>query len=144
MKNALLYIFAVGGSVLAIVGLLYLGQELKAPVSVGGAWKVQLASPCETVPRAAEEPGLRISQSGPNLEIQLDDAKGTLLHGQIEGSRVVAETRGASADVRLQAEVEKSGGEARMQGTLDVEGCEGAIPVHAIRQQAAAGGSRGH
>jgi hypothetical protein len=149
MKNALLYIVAVGGSVAAIAGLLYLGQtmDLDPPMSVGGTWKLEAAPDCGIARSADGEAGFRISQSGPHLEITLGEGSRTHLRGSLDGSHIAAETRpgtSSSSRARLEADVHRSGDEARLEGTLSVDGCEEAVPVHATRQKAPAGKPKVH
>src|SRR5262245_30215462 len=141
MRNAVLYLVSVGGCVLAIVGLLYLGEDLVAPMSVGGAWTIRAASGCDAV----SAPAFKISQSGPRLEIQLEGKPATLLHGELAGSTVTAESRPDDpARVRLTGGAGKAGGEARLQGTLEVAGCGTPIAIVATREPAAARSDTGH
>ena len=144
MKNVALYILAVGLPILAIFGLLYLGEDLEAPMSVGGTWAIESSGACDFAPIAKASPALEISQSGPRLEIELGDAGRTVLHGDLEGARVTAESD--PARVRLAGDVEKgAGGERdRLRGALEVTGCEAPIAIVATRQPPPVSATKGH
>jgi len=149
MKNVVLYVLAVGGCVVAIVALLYLGDGISAPMSVSGSWAVEPGAVCDAVPLPKADAALRISQSGPRLEISLDEGGRTVLHGDLEGSHVTAESRhrqGDPARMRLTGDVEKgaSGERDRLRGTLEVDGCDAPIAILAVRQPPAAPGKKGH
>ena len=139
MKNVAFYILAVGLPILAIFGLLYLGEGLKAPMSVGGTWAIESSGACDSSPIAKASPALKISQSGPRLEIELGDAARTVLHGDLEGAHVTAESGGA-ARVRLAADVERD----ELRGALEVTGCEAPIAIVATRQPPPASEKKGH
>lgn len=123
MKNVVLYVLSVGGCVAAILGLLYLGEGIPAPVSVGGAWAVEAGGACDALSLAK---AVKISQSGPRLEIALDEGGRTVLHGDLEGTHVTA----GSGGMRLLGDVEKD----QLRGTLEVEGCSAPIEIVAVRQ----------
>jgi hypothetical protein len=149
MKSAIIYIVSVGGCVLAIIGLLYLGDGLEAPRSVGGTWAIEASGGCDAAPIAKAEPALKISQSGPRLEIDLGDDARTVLHGDLEGAHVTAESRhreGDPARVRMAGDVEKGAGSERdrLRGTLEVAGCEAPIAIVATRQPPPASAKKGH
>ena len=138
MKNVLLYLVSVGGCVAAICGLLYAGRDLAAPMSVGGTWTVEASGACDTVPLAKAGPALKISQSGPRLEIDLGDAARTVLHGDLEGAHLAAESR--PARVRLAGDVEKDS----LRGTLEVAGCDAPVTIVATKQSPPAPAKKGH
>ena len=143
MKIVLQYILMVGTAALGVYGLLRLGADLKAPVSVGGAWTL-VAAPqstdagtCDALPVPTEGTALTISQSGPNLVLQMGSAGPVTLQGKIEGTTITAQTardsKGASS-LHLVAHVDRQAEPDRLQATLQSDACPHPISLVGTRQ----------
>lgn len=132
MKVFLQYVLMVGVSVLMVVGLLHLGRNLKAPVSVGGAWELDIsqqvdAGACESALIWTEPPRLEISQSGPYISLNLNDTSNTKLEGIVEGTELSGGTTKTSAStpgVQLNANIDRQVEPDRLQISLEVRGCK--------------------
>lgn len=136
MKTLLQYGFMVIAPLLVMMGLLNLGAGLKAPVSVGGAWDLVIASPpenisCKNLFSFPDQPRLTITQSGPELQIKFNDLKETALKGKIDRLNLSALTRNSS--LQFEAEIVRQAGIENMQGVLKISGCANQILVTGTR-----------
>ena len=141
MRSVFLYLFLVGVPVLAISGVLRVGQRLRPPVFVGGTWSVE--RPWKTDPDSScgyslinsERTVLTISQSGTRLLLTLNDENRTTLAGEIRDATITAaiarlasdtsmEAQGISgASIQLHATVERESGSDRLLGALTFDDC---------------------
>jgi len=143
MKILLQYILMVGTAVLGVYGLLRLGADLVAPVSVGGVWNLALTSPsgsagiCDILQVPLEGAALVISQSGPNLMLHFNGASQFTLQGKIEGTTVTAQTERRTQGVsslHLVAHVDRQTKPDQLQATLESDACSGPISLVGTRQ----------
>ncbi|HZT30400.1 MAG TPA: hypothetical protein VFA33_10980 [Bryobacteraceae bacterium] len=141
-RNLILgYICLVGIPLLAMIAILDAGHGLRAAAVVGGTWDVQAdfqglaSSPCAAPLLAAKRPALRISQSGRYLALSLDRLQGP---GRVDDGIVTAGAlRTAGGDfcgsqdhpVILRANLERSAGQAFLNGTITVDGCPSCAAV---------------
>lgn len=158
MKAVLLYLVLVGAPVAGVFGIVRLGQDLKPPMSVGGAWNVELSPrtaddlPCNDFTVSSNLLILKVAQSGPHLVLTLNDQGATRLSGEINRGSLTAKsleligaTPGASnatSAIQLQANVDRKPGLDRLWGTLTVANCPAGSQFlfTAIRQQEGADG----
>jgi len=61
MKSSLLYLLPVGLPVVALKGVVRLGQHITSPTYVGGLWRTIEAS---TTRETCNSPGFRVDRSG--------------------------------------------------------------------------------
>ena len=150
-RSILLYLALVGLPVVGVLGILHLGQRLTAPVSVGGAWIVEIAPGSATDPSCADppirsnRPVLTISQSGPRLALILNNGGRTNLTGEIRGVTITAgEPRPPEASavntshpaiIAIHAAVDRLPEPDRLRGLLTVSGCRAAVSFAATRQR---------
>jgi hypothetical protein len=143
MKVFLQYILMVGIPVIGVLGLLQVGGNLKAPVSVGGVWALNVAPQpaagevCEGVLVWAEPPALTISQSGPNLVLTFNDTDKTRLEGKVAGAALSGATRRTSGQLpglQLSANIDRQVEPDRLQITLRMRGCTEPVSLVGIRQ----------
>ena len=156
MKVLLLYLVLVGLPVAGVFGIVWLGRDLKPPISVGGAWSVELSNrtgvtlPCYAF-SSSKELILHVSQSGPHLVLTLNDQNATGLSGELNGTSLTAKSLekialtpgapGQSTAIQLQANIDRLPGLERLRGTLTVANCPGSqILFTAIRRPKATSG----
>ncbi len=146
MKTALLYVALVCAPLLGLTGILYLGERLVPPPGVGGTWAFtpgeheDYGMPCVQAPSEGLE--LVISQSGPRLDLRLNDAAQTRLAGTIRADSIRGRTLGrdrfgCDGDVllHLEAELREEAGLLRLVGHLAAPGCACApVAFVAVRQ----------
>jgi hypothetical protein len=146
MKAVLQYILFVGIPVFGVLGVLRIGSNLQAPVSVGGAWMITLDSQASSTVSClfpsfeTGQLGLIILQSGPSLTIQFSDGDQITLEGEIQGTTILAATPDSSSypvDLSLTAEVDRSVEPDQMQGMIDRAGCPAPLPFQAVRMPGA-------
>jgi hypothetical protein len=153
MKWVGLYLALVGIPILGVLGILRLGENLTPPISVGGAWSVEVSPPIAGDPACGNPliqslpPVLTISQSGPHLQLTLNDPERTTLAGEIRGETVTAEAvvsgtgneAHASEDAAptsLAASVDRQADPSRLRGVLITTRCSlrTEMPFTAVRQ----------
>ena len=155
MKALLLYVVLVGVPIAGVFGIVWLGRDLKPPISVGGAWSMELGNrPVDALPcnafASSKSLTLNVSQSGPYLVLSLNDQNATRLSGEANGASITAASPeqmttgspGAANAIQLQANIDRQPGQDRLQGTLTVANCPGSgqFLFTAIRQPKARGG----
>jgi hypothetical protein len=88
VRSVVIYLILVGLPVLGTSVVLEKGRDLKAPMSVGGEWNLQVwpDSSCPAIP--VDTLSLAVQQSGPRLEIELGGQ--ARLHGRIDADRFSA------------------------------------------------------
>jgi hypothetical protein len=83
------YIAFVGLPLLALIGVLRMGRDLTAPVSVAGLWKATINSDqsasCRKEMAPLQENSISIIQSGRGLVLALERGKGVFSSGAIAG-----------------------------------------------------------
>jgi len=149
-KNlAAAYVAFVGIPILALIGILDAGHDLRAPVAVSGAWDLQAdwgpltSAPCAVWAASSGQRVLEVSQSGKYLALSIDPVRGS---GTIESGRVTAAAlrpvkpvscESGEASVYFQAGFESSDAPDVMSGTLGVNGCASCsgIPFRAVRRK---------
>ena len=153
MKAILLYLVLVGTPLAGVYGIVCLGQDLKPPMSVAGAWKVEPtprtsdSASCEGLMASSKSLILKISQTGPHLALTLSDQKATRLTGEVSfeslTARSLEETERTPA-IQLQANINRQSGVERLSGTFTFANCPAGseLSFTAIRQQKGAGGGR--
>lgn len=88
------YVLVVGGPLLGLLGVLRLGQGIRAPMAVHGAWVFQVADPGASPPRCVRyllsegDSALRITQSGAQLAATLGPEQNVALRGALTGDSV--------------------------------------------------------
>jgi hypothetical protein len=149
---ALTYLLFVALPLLGIVGVLRLGRTLRAPISVGGLWKIQVDSgnavslACARSLTGAEA-GFTISQSGRSFTFNSADLLLSSASGVVEGSSIKvnlapapSRTQEAGCDklhtLTLTASVDSLVNARRLAGVLSVDDCSECAPVEfrAIRE----------
>jgi hypothetical protein len=111
---------------------------------VGGSWEIDSASlaqqPCARLLKLSEKPKLTISQSGLYLSIRLDEQsspitanlQGVTMSGQ--AGNMIKAPAGQSlcanyGAIELIATVIKEANQERLSGTLQVNDCQGCLPI---------------
>jgi len=140
MRSIFLYVLLVGIPVIAVSGVLRVGQRLRPPIFVGGTWNVEWSdigavSACGESLIRSDRTVLTISQSGSRLLLTLDDENRTTLQGEISNTTITATTavpgptelldghmRG-NALIHVQAAVERESGSERLLGALTFDDC---------------------
>lgn len=142
-KNNILlaYVCLVGIPLLALLGILYAGRNLYAPIALGGAWHLQadLRPPnlneCTPAVDAARHSVLIISQSGKYLTLVLHRLQGS---GTLQNGSIIVDLSGSTVAVpiRLDAHVGGLVDHDLMTGTINVKGCPArkAVPFRAVRR----------
>lgn len=129
MKSVLTYVLLVGGPGAGVLGILHKGRELRAPRSVDGEWRVELAG--------VAAPGvMKIQQSGPHLSVTLPGANGAL-DGSIEGVAVQAHPAPGCTAAGLRARLDRATG--TLAGEIAGDDCVAAA-FRATRVERAVGG----
>jgi hypothetical protein len=141
MRSVLLYVFLVGVPVLAISGILRVGQRLRSPIFVEGTWNVERASntgpdsSCGCSLINADRTVLTVSQSGSHLLVTLNDENRTTFAGKIRNATITAtiarpesytspDAQGfSSASIQLNATVEREGESDRLLGAFMFYDC---------------------
>jgi len=133
--------FLVGVPVLAVSGVLRVGERLRPPIFVGGTWNIEQAAPTDADSLCGDSlinPNrtiLTISQSGSHLTLMLNDENRTTFAGEIRDASIVAtitrltsdpslDAQGFSpASVEFHATVERSSESDRLLGALTSRDC---------------------
>jgi len=152
----LAYIFLVALPVAGLAGVLRSGRNLKAPMTIAGAWNVQVnadqlaALPCGKS-LASANPAFTISQSGRTFTLSfaaspLASAMGTLDGAAIQASvvpwpAIKAGACGSGQTLSLTANVDAQSTPKKMTGVLRVNDCADCAPVEfqAFREDQAKG-----
>jgi hypothetical protein len=157
MKAVLLYLILVGAPVAGIYGIVRLGQDLKPPISVAGAWNVELTprtadtAPCRGLIVSSKSLILKVTQTGPHLALTLNDQNATRLAGVVNLERLTARSLeqieampvapGMTSPIQLQANIDRQPGLDRLSGTFTFANCPAGTELSftAMRQQRGAG-----
>ena len=148
-RLALRYFLMVTPPLLGVLALLQLGQGLTPPVSVKGAWTLEINPPAPSSSCAAlsfdQIPAtLLIAQSGPQLQLSLNDAKKTMLTGQISESTITADenAQGAQASpVSFEARADPHPIPDRLVGQFSLTNCStpATVAFTALREKGTGG-----
>lgn len=142
MRPIFWYVVFVGGPLLALLGILRLGEGLPAPRAVHGEYAFAVDSSsavgCLMPDVTAGERHMTISQSGTRLELELIGEKSVAFRGTIAGDTilVVAARTCLTADSSaMSATVERTGSDTQIVGELELRGCSTCprIPFRARR-----------
>ena len=133
----LLYLSLVVFPVAGVFGIVRLGKRLRAPVSVGGVWRVDLSPrapltpACDGLDVSSHPLILTVSQSGPHLILTFGEDKRVELVGAIDGEVVsgkssaptTAMNREGRSPIHMQAVVERQSESDRLHGVLTFPNC---------------------
>jgi hypothetical protein len=133
-KAVAIYSLLVVPPVFGLLAILHLGEDLRAPRSIGGDWKVSGSiATCRSFVFGDTPATLTISQSGLRAVGKLSDASHTALSLEIEGTTITGEQDQATGcHVALAAQLSAS---SELVGVLRWPGCTGCSeqPFHALR-----------
>jgi hypothetical protein len=133
--------------VLGVFGVLHIGQNLKAPASVGGNWSLAWdAAPdggCPILPDSTDSASLFISQSGPHLVMELNSGVKTNLNGILDELHITGMVAESETAV-FQATVDRQSEPHQMSGLFIPPGCTTPQTFTAVRQPAQETITRGH
>jgi hypothetical protein len=151
MKAIITYLILVGLPILGILGVLQIGSDLIAPVSVGGVWEVTMTSQspmnvnCGRLQTADKPMQMNVIQSGPFLVLQLDGSEQIVLEGTLSDTTLAASTKAGGSrpsSLQIQAVIDSLAQPDQMHGTmLDIQ-CSQVITLRAVRlsREASKGG----
>ena len=148
MKAVLLYLVLVGAPVAGVYGIVCLGQDLKPPMSVAGAWNLELtprtADTCKGFTVSSKSLILKITQTGPHLVLTLNDQSATRLSGEVNFESLTARSQSATSAIQMQAKIDRQSAWERLSGTFTFAGCPAGseLSFTAIRQQKVASRAR--
>lgn len=143
MRAIILYMLLVGLPLAGIAQVIYMGQSLKGPASVGGSWLLDQrihTQPCAKALMLSSNAKLTIMQSGPYLNIRLDEKENTF-SGHLGGVTISGhgdnfirpQASGKDCNgyggIDLTATIVKEQGEERLFGFLKVNNCEPCEPI---------------
>ena len=154
---ALAYILLVCLPVLGLAGVLRSGRTLKAPMSVGGPWKMGVTAgrlaefPCGRS-LASANPAFTISQSGTSFTLNFSNSPLSSVSGIVDGTMIRAGLVPSGAAVKdsgcaghtlfLTATVDFKATPKTLAGLLRVDNCAACAPLEfqATREDQAKGG----
>ena len=135
------YVGFVGIPLLALIGILDAGHDLRAPFAIGGAWNVQgdwkplLSNLCGVWTESSQDRTLEISQSGKYLSVTFDSLQGSgfiearrVTAGQLRPKKPVSCSQG-EVSLNVTAQYESANGVDALIGTVAVNGCPRCAPV---------------
>ena len=148
------YILLVGLPLAGLAGVLRTGRNLTAPISIDGAWKVEVngksspaTQPCEKAISSLLTSSFVVSQSGKSLQLTLHGASKTAVPGELEGTNIKASlgpVSGCPKDqpVTVTASVDLKTEPKTLTGSLSVANCASCTPLEfrAVRQPRQGGG----
>ncbi len=130
MRSVFWYVVFVGVPLLALLGILRLGEGLPAPRAVHGEYSFAVDSSgaigCLMPAVAGGERRMTISQSGTRLELKLMGDKPVAFRGTIAGDtiRVAAARTCLTADSSaMSATVERTESATQIVGQMELRGC---------------------
>jgi hypothetical protein len=136
MKAVLQYFILLSVSLLCILGIMRVGQGLKAPASIGGLWSLEWVNPisvpsnCQLASFEAGPPELLISQSGPEVVITLQD---TSFSGKLSELTIDARAK-RNPDLHLFASIDRQAEPDQLQGVLASDQCAAVFDFKGSRQ----------
>lgn len=141
----------------ALAGILRAGRGVKAPISVDGAWNLQIDSaqlnslPCGKTLAASSENAIVLSQSGKSFLLTFGSGPRVSANGMLDGTALRASLTpskewsmeagcGAGRHLSLIATIDPSARPKAMRGTLSVDNCSSCalVEFHAVQQTAPA------
>jgi hypothetical protein len=148
-RSALTYVTLVGLPILGVFGVLKLGKELRSPISVAGAWRLELSREwsngvdCGPV-RLSDALTINVSQAGSALSLSVEAGEVGGLTGELAGSRISA--AGKASAILIKAEIDTAAEPDRMSGFITLSGGREAerIGFVAIRGSLSARSDRSH
>jgi hypothetical protein len=142
MRVVGLYIVLVGVPFAGLMGVLHVGESLSAPRAVGGVWRFEVdrAAPNPLLERLlpAEEPTLKLVQSGPRVEVAAAHEHSL---GFIDGSAL--EISGSDRTWKLEAAL-LPGDDPALVGTLTLAGAPLPVRASRMRSRPSEAGEGGH
>lgn len=149
MKAILLYLVLVGVPVAGVYGIVCLGRDLKPPVSVAGAWTVELTPraadsvPCKSFVVPSKSLILKVTQTGPHVDLTLNDQSATRLSGEVNFESLTAKSQGA-VTTSMQAGIDRHSDVERLSGTFTFANCPAGseLSFTAVRQPKSVSGDR--
>ena len=148
-----LYLLFVGLPLLVLMDVFKYGRTLSAPISVSGAWKLEIGVqppstfPCENLISFIQKDFISISQSGKTLALRLNNSPNLVASGLIEGNLITASFLpsanspedlhcGDNASLVLTASLNGKALAEVLTGTLSITGCSSCpdVEVRAFRQ----------
>lgn len=149
MKAVLHYLVLVGIPIVGVLGLLRLGSNIVPPISVGGVWRLELASSalaetdCARLFDADVQPLLTISQSGMYLTMELNTIEKLRFKGTLSES-AIATIQNESETVIFQAVVDHQSSPHTLTGAVSLPACNLSLPFTGFRQSHVAEAIEGH
>lgn len=151
MKTSLLYLLLVGLPVIALIGVVRIGQQITPPPYVGGLWRAAEATlaqdACNPPGFTASLPEVNVNQSGQVLELSFPNAASAKSRAEMDEGALRATT--ASADPECPAswllEARFGGTEYdRLEGRWTPVGCQACRPRTFIAVRASEVASADH
>lgn len=148
LKVIVAYIAFVGFPVLGLLGILRIGRDLTAPVSVAGLWKVTInvdqSASCMREIASLQENSISIVQSGHSLVLTIGKGKeisaaGTIAGTEVTATLIVATTltreRPSDGTLVINARVDSHAQPRTLEGTISPAQGTSCTPVsfHATR-----------
>jgi hypothetical protein len=126
----------VGLPVLGLLGILEAGRTIRAPLSIGGEWTLEVdpASHCAGT-AGLRQPALNISQSGTQALITLNDGHATTREATVHGAALTTH----SPAVIIAATISGKAGARTLEGTMQFDGCT-PVAFRAVRLAPKKGG----
>lgn len=136
LKTIFVYLLMVTLPALGVLGIIQIGKSLEAPISVGGTWSIehQQMNGCQEIWNWSENPEIEIKQSGPILEIILNDSSRSHLKGILDRSNLYA-TSDDQPQLRLHVEFDRGVDHSSLNGSLTIEGCSSNLGLSGDRIQ---------
>lgn len=130
IKSISHYLLMVGIPLLGVLVILQLGTRLKAPVSVRGEWKLEISGSrdCLLSGQPAEAPVLKISQSGPDLQLDFSSQPGEKLASKLDGQTLRTVGTDGETTLALVATINRDSEPDRLEADITAPGCP--APVH--------------
>ena len=130
MRSIFWYVVFVGVPVLALLGILRLGEGLLAPRAVHGEYAFDVDSSgtirCVMPPAGGADTRMIISQSGTRLELKLMGEKPVTFRGMLAGDTIraaAARTCLTADSSAMSATVQRTESETQIVGELELLGC---------------------
>ena len=143
-RLVLRYLLMVTPPLIGVVLLLRVGQGLTPPVSVKGTWTLDLdgtaGSACGELSFRQIPATLTIIQSGPQLQLAMNDANKTVMNGEITANAITAASAKASS-IRFEATTDPQPIPGHLTGQVTSTECAAPVSVafSAVRTKAGEG-----
>lgn len=138
MKTVFMYLMFVGFSLLALWGILRVGEGMATMFCIQGPWTMEVSKPstsssCNQQFREAEATAFSISQSGAQFSILFNNETIGVLQGEIKDIDLIASApassgsflKGENSDeiIRMRATLDRQSKPARLWGVLSFANC---------------------